>query len=131
MVTPPYDRPMEIAFGVLVIAAALIHVPPVVGALGPERVTAMYGVRADSPELALLLRHRAILFGILAGLLIACAWITDLRPAALTAALVSDTTFLALAHPATALNDPVRRVVRADIVSIALLLAAVVVALFG
>ena len=52
----------------LLIAGA-IHLLPLSGVTGAAALERLYGVAVDSPDLALLLRHRAVLFGLLGGFL--------------------------------------------------------------
>ena len=115
---------MEIAIGVCLAGSALIHLLPLVGALGPSRVARLYDVTIDSPDLAVLLVHRAVLFGLLGAALVAAIGCEEARPYVIGAVLVSDVTFLGIARLNAGLNDSMKRVVRADILSIVLLLVA-------
>lgn len=104
--------------------AALIHWLPLLGVLGAERLASLYGLPVAEPQLVLLLRHRAVLFGIVAALLSAAVWVPALQPAALLAGGVSVLSFLALAALAGPLNGPLQRVVVADLLALAALAAA-------
>lgn len=115
---------MEIVIIVCLAGSALIHLLPLIGAAGPSRVAGMYDVRVEGPDLAVLLVHRAVLFGLLGGLLIAGAWIEDLRPYAIGAGLISDIAFLIVVRLNPGINAAMQRVVRADIVSVVLLVVA-------
>ena len=105
-----------------VVAAALglvglIHLLPLAGVLGGDRLSALYGVTLTDPNLLILMRHRAVLFGLLgAGLLLAA-----LRPAlhggALFAGATSVVSFLILAASAESYNTAIGRVVVADVVA--------------
>lgn len=106
--------------------AALIHLLPVAGVLGAERLQALYGVVLDDPNLVLLMRHRAVLFGIVGALLAAAAFRPALRTAALLVGGASALSFLALAWSSTGLNADVGRVVTADIVAVVALAAAAI-----
>jgi hypothetical protein len=115
---------MEIVIVACLAGSALIHLLPLIGALGPSHVANMYDVKVDGPDLAVLLVHRAILFGLLAAGLIAAIFCEDARPYAIGAVLVSDVAFLAIAGLNSGINDKMKRVVRADIISIGLLAVA-------
>ena len=117
---------MSVVVAVALMLSGVIHLLPLVGVAGPARVAAMYDVRVEGPDLAVLLVHRAVLFGLLGALLVAGAFVDDLQAYAIGAGLVSDLAFLAIAraHPGT--NAAMHRVVRADVVSVVLLLVAAV-----
>lgn len=101
----------------MLIVVAIIHLLPLSGVLGADRLEALYGVALDDPNLIILMRHRAVLFGLLgAGLLIAAAR-PALHGAALVAAAVSVASFLALAALAERYDAAIGRVVAADIVA--------------
>lgn len=79
------------------LAVGLVHLLPVSGVLGAGRLNALYGVDSADPNLLLLLRHRAVLFGLIGGGLIMAAFVPDLRIFAALVALISMLSFIALA----------------------------------
>ena len=108
----------------LLIIAGIIHLLPVTGVLGAERLAALYGLSVQEPNLLILLRSRAVLFGLLGALLIYAAWRPALQPIALFGGLVSVLAFLFLAYSSPGYNDALRRVVIADWLALACLLIA-------
>jgi hypothetical protein len=104
--------------------AGIIHLLPLPGALGAGQLSRLYGVAADDPNLAILLQHRAVLFGLLGVLLVAAAFRPELRAVALVAGLVSTVSFLVVAWGVGGYNPQVARVVVADVVAVVLLLVA-------
>jgi hypothetical protein len=112
------------AISALLIIAGIIHLLPVTGVLGAERLAALYGLAVQEPNLLILLRSRAVLFGLLGALLIYAAWRPALQPIALLGGLVSVLTFLLLAYSSPGYSDALRRVVIADWVALACLLIA-------
>ncbi|KQV88475.1 hypothetical protein [Pelomonas sp. Root1237] len=106
---------------------ALLHALPLAGVLGATKLSALYGVDARDPTLELLLRHRAVLFGLLAAFLGSAAWQPALRGLGLIAGLVSVASFLVLALPAGPLPPALATVVKLDIAALLLLLAAAIV----
>jgi len=104
--------------------AGVIHLLPLPGILGADQLTRLYGVAADDPNVAILLQHRAVLFGLLGVLLIAAAFRPDLRAVALIAGLVSTMSFLVIVWSVGGYNAQVARVVAADLLAVVLLLMA-------
>ncbi|MDD0842253.1 phosphopantetheine adenylyltransferase [Pseudomonas sp. Gutcm_11s] len=108
----------------LLLVAGIIHLLPLAGVLGGERLNALYGLTLDEPNLQILMRHRAVLFGLLGALLVVAAFIPGLRTLALIGGLFSVVSFLLLAWHAPLYNEALRRVVIADWVALACLLLA-------
>lgn len=108
----------------LLLVAGIIHLLPLSGVLGAERLAALYGLTFAEPNLLLLMRSRAVLFGLLGALLVAAAWRQAWRPLALAGGLVSVLSFLLLAGTGGGYNTALGRVVLADWVALACLLLA-------
>ena len=64
---------------ILILVAAAINLAPAVGAASPERMATLYGLVLDNPNLEILMRHRAVLFGIVGSLLVVAAFHRPLR----------------------------------------------------
>lgn len=107
----------------LLLAVGALHLLPVIGVLGPPRLQQMYGVTVDDPSLAILLRHRAVLFAIVGGVLVIGAAHAPWRMLALTVGLISVLSFLLLAKLEGGGNDAIQNVVRMDIAALLGLLA--------
>lgn len=118
---------MKLLVPISLALVALLHALPLAGVLGAARLSALYGVDARDPALELLLRHRAVLFGLLAAFLAWTAWQPALRGAGLLAGLVSVASFLLLAVPAGTLSPALVTVVKLDVAALILLLAAGIV----
>jgi len=109
----------------LYLLVGLGNLLPVVGVLSAARLEALYGVAIGEPNLLVLMRHRAVLFAIVGALLVAAAFRSAWRAAALAAGLVSMLSFVALAWLVGDVNAELRRVVAVDLVlSAALVVAA-------
>ncbi|MBL8298307.1 MAG: hypothetical protein JNN30_08175 [Rhodanobacteraceae bacterium] len=108
------------------IVVAIIHLLPLSGVLGSAQLAALYGLSFDEPNLAILMRHRAVLFGLLGALMLLAAFRQALQPVAFAAGFVSVASFLYLAWSAGAYNTQISRVVGADIVALACLVVGVV-----
>ena len=120
---------MKLSLSFLLLAVGLIHLLPVMGLAGGERLASMYGVGIADPNLELLMRHRAVLFGMLGGVLVWSAFAPSLQPAALLLAAVSVVSFLALAEGYAELSAEIHRVVVADWIALACLAPAAVLLL--
>jgi hypothetical protein len=112
-----------VAIGLVI--AGIIHLLPLAGVLGGAQLQALYGVAVDDSSLVLLMRHRAVLFGILGVLLVAAAFVRSLQTVAFAAGLVSVVSFLVLAWMQAPYNERIARVVVADWVALAALVAAI------
>ena len=108
----------------MLVAVALIHLPPVLGLLGVSRMERAYGVALPGPDLAVLMRHRALLFGLLGGFMLLAVFVPALRVSALLLALLSAGGFVALAFATPGRNAALTRIAWVDV-------AAVLFALVG
>jgi hypothetical protein len=106
----------------MLVIVALIHLMPLSGALGSERLAALYGVAFDEPNLSILMRHRAILFGVLGSFLLVAAFRPELQVVAVAIGFVSVVSFLYLAWSVGGYNVRIGRVVIADVVALLCLL---------
>jgi nicotinamide riboside transporter PnuC len=84
----------------------------------------LYGILINEPNLEILMRHRAVLFGLLGVFLLVAAFRPALRTLAIIAGFVSVTSFIAIAWSVGGYNDAVNRVVIADIIAIVALITA-------
>lgn len=84
----------KIVVAVLVLVG-LIHLLPAIGSLGPSQLTRLYGVESLDLNVEILLRHRAIMFGIFGVLMVVAGFKPALHLVGLSVGLVSVTSFLA------------------------------------
>lgn len=122
---------MEKVITGLLVLVGIIHLLPVSGVLGVERLAALYGISLGEPNIEILMRHRAILFGLLGLFLVYAAFQPSLQTLAIIAGLVSVVSFIAIAWSVGGYNESVRKVVIADIIAIVALVAAGVIHLVG
>ncbi len=73
----------------LLIVVGIIHLLPVTGALGSERLSALYGLSFQESNISILMRHRALLFGLLGSFLIYAAFKPTFQPIAFIAGFIS------------------------------------------
>lgn len=110
-----------------ILIAGVINFLPAAGVISAERMQAAYGIGIADPNLAILLRHRAVLFGIVGGLLLVAAFHPPLRAAAYVAGFVSMLSFVVIVWLVGGANAELRRVLVIDWVGIAALLGAFVI----
>lgn len=115
---------MRILVTALFVVVGLINLAPVIGVLGAAQLETLYSRPFVEHDLLLLMRHRAVLFGLLGGLIIFSAFRPALRDAATAAGLVSMVSFCWLALPLEAHNQTVQRVFWIDAFAILLLILA-------
>ena len=99
------------------IVVGVIHLIPISGALGVGRLNSLYGISITGPDLSILMRHRAVLFGLLGLFSIYASIKPPLQIIALTAGTVSVGSFLYLAHATGGYNEELRRIFIADLVA--------------
>jgi hypothetical protein len=105
---------------VTLVLVGLIHLLPLAGVLGPKRLHALYGLTLDETNLVILMRHRAVLFGLLGALMIEAAFNTAHQWLALVIAFVSVVSYLVIERGEG--NAQLRRVAHVDWVAFALIL---------
>lgn len=114
----------------MLIIVGIIHLLPLSSVLGSDRLASLYGVNFDDPNLAILMRHRAVLFGLLGAFLIYAAFKPAFQLAAFFGGFISVLSFLYLAWAVGAYNAQVARVVVADLVALACLVIGGIALLF-
>jgi hypothetical protein len=99
------------------IVVGVIHLMPLSGALGVGRLNSLYGISITDPDLSILMRHRAVLFGLLGLFCFYAAIKPPLQFIALTAGAISVGSFLYLAYATGGYSEELRRVFIVDVVA--------------
>ena len=115
---------MQIATAVILFGVGLIHLLPVVGVTGAKSLDKLYGTQISDANLLVLMRHRAVLFGLIGALLIVAAFVPDIQLAAIAVGLISLLSFILIAQSTRNYNAKIGQVVRIDIVALILLAMA-------
>jgi hypothetical protein len=113
---------VRVTVAAMLIIVGIIHLLPLSGALGAERLAALYGVDIVDANLAILMRHRAVLFGLLGLFFIYAAFRPSVQYLAFIAGLASVLSFIALAYTVGGYNTGIARVVLADWIALVCLL---------
>ena len=101
---------------VLLIAIGLLNLFPVIGVLSAEQITNLYGISIQSADLDVLMRHRAVMLGLIGGFMVFAAFRPSLQMPAASIGLVSMSSFVLLAYLTGDYEDQIHRVVFADII---------------
>ena len=115
---------MQKVISILLVIVGIIHLLPVSGVLGAERLSALYGLSIQEPNIAILMRHRAVLFGLLGVFFIYAAFQPTIQPLAFMAGFVSVASFIAIAWSVGGYNDAVGRVFMVDLIALGCLVVA-------
>lgn len=110
----------------LMLVVAAIHLVPMSGFFGVDRLTSLYGIEITNPSLEILMRHRAVLFGILGTFFAYAAFSPAVQPIAFAAAFASLASFFFLAFSVGELSDSIRKIVIGDVVASVCLFGAIV-----
>ena len=116
---------MRYLISVMLIIVGIIHLLPLAGVLGSEKLSTLYGLSINDPNLVILMRHRAVLFGVLGAFFVFAAFKPAFQPLAFVAGFISVVSFLWLAWSTGNYNAQVARVFTADIIALLCLIIAV------
>ena len=117
---------MRLLATALFLFAGLVNLAPVTGVVSASRLQALYGIAFEEPNLVVLMRHRAVLLGLVGALVVAAAFHPPLRAAAVITGMVSMLSFVLLAWRVAGLDRELTRVVVWDLVASGALLAGAV-----
>ena len=115
---------MKIIVSSILFIVSVIHLLPVVGVLGSDSLTRLYGVSTSDPNTEILLRHRAVLFAIIGLLLLLSVFKGEYQPIAILIGLISVASFLLLTWSNEGLSSEISRVAKVDWVALVLLIMA-------
>lgn len=121
---------MRYVVSVMLVAAGIVHLVPLSGVLGIERLADLYGLSFDEPNLAILMRHRAVLFGLIGSFLVYSAFRPALQMLALAGGIISVVSFLWLAAGTANYNAHISRVFLVDVVVLACLIVGAIARIY-
>jgi hypothetical protein len=87
---------MDLLLRIALFISGIINILPSLLAFLPDKISKSYGIEIPNANYELLLRHRAILFGIIGGLMIYSAIVKKYYELSTIAGLVSMTSFIIL-----------------------------------
>ena len=112
---------MRYIISIALIVVGIIHLLPLSGVLGADRLASLYGVAFEDPNAVILMRHRAVLFGLLGVYFVAAAFLPSLQISAFIAGFASVVSFLLLAWSVGQYNGSIAKVIAVDLVALAFL----------
>jgi hypothetical protein len=109
---------MELVFRITLFIAGLINMLPTLLAFLPDKISKSYGIDIPNSNYELLLRHRAILFGIIGGLMIYSAIVKKHYEIATIVGLISMISFIILYFSIDkGINSELKKVMMIDFVA--------------
>ena len=113
---------MESIYRITLVIAGVINLLPSLIAFLPQKISESYGVDVPNVNYELLLRHRAVLFAIVGGLLIYAAIAKKNYDLAFVVGMVSMVSFVILYQSIGGVNPELTKVMKIDIGAIVILL---------
>lgn len=114
---------MELVFRICLFIAGMINFIPSVLAFFPSKISGAYGIEIPNANYELLLRHRAILFGIVGGIMIYSAITKKHYSLSTTIGFISMISFLLLYNLSNGvINAELNKVMKMDVVGVVILL---------
>ena len=114
----------HLADALLVLVGIVNLLPGLVATVSVERAAAAYGISADGPDLATVLRHRGVLLMIVGLGLVVVPWWPEIRTAAIVAGVISMASFVAIVLARPGVGAPLRKVMWVDVGALGVVLAA-------
>jgi hypothetical protein len=102
----------------ILVIVGIINFVPVAGVMSSAALAKAYGIDAPTGDVLVLLRHRAVLLGIVGGFICISAFLSHLQVAAVGMAYVSMLTYVQLAWGA---GNELLRIKKIDVAAIMLL----------
>ena len=100
----------------LLIAVGLLNLYPLIGVSSADQLASLYGISINSVDLEILMRHRAVMLGLIGGFLLLAAFRPSLQAPAASIGLVSMSSFVILAYFSEDIGPEIYKVAVADII---------------
>ena len=114
----------------LLFLVGVINFLPIVGILSLDKINQAYGLSIDDNNLAILLRHRALLFGLIGGFVIYSVFKPQYQIASIVLVAISMLGYLYFFWSIGGSNPALLKIAQADIVGIVLLTLAILIKCF-
>lgn len=117
---------MNIAISIFLLIVGLINFLPVIGVMSANKLSNTYSIELVGNDIVILMRHRALLFGIVGGFILYSVFNPSYQGAAMIMAAISMLGFLYFVWAAAEYNAAILKIAIIDLVGIASLTIAIV-----
>lgn len=114
------------AKSILLFMVGVINFVPVMGIVSAQKLSELYGISIEDPNLEILMRHRALLFGLVGGYMICSVFQPKFQISAIIMGFISMLGFLVLAWQNGQVNELLRNIAYIDLAATFLLMIATV-----
>ena len=111
----------------LLFLVGVINFLPIIGILSLDKINQAYGLSVTDNNIEILLRHRALLFGLIGGFIIYSVFNPQYQTAAIILAAISILGYLFFSWSVGGANSALMKIAQIDIVGIVLLIIAGVI----
>lgn len=115
---------MELLFRIVLFIVGAINILPSILVFSSKRLSKSYGIEIPNADFELLLKHRAVLFGIVGGLMLYSAITKKHYSLSITVGCISMVSFVVLYFLINGINPNLGKVMKIDVVAILFLLVA-------
>lgn len=115
---------MNILITICLVIVGIINFLPIIGVLSAAKMSQAYDVSLVSQDLIILMRHRALLFGIVGGYIIYAAFVPMYQNSAMLMGLISMLGFILLCILEGGFNASIQKLVLIDSVGLVVLAVA-------
>lgn len=115
---------MAKAVAICLAIVGLINFFPVIGVLSATKVEQAYLIALESNDITILMRHRALLFGVLGGFILYAVFDSSYQGAAIIMGGISMVGYAVLTYLVGEYNEALYKVLIVDVVGIVFLLIA-------
>jgi hypothetical protein len=117
---------MESVVTLCLVIVGLINFAPILGVVSGERLARLYTIELADKNMIILMRHRALLFGVIGGVILYAAFVPAYQLVAMVMAAISMIGYVILVLQVGGYNRAIFKVMVVDIVGIVFLVAAAV-----
>ena len=110
---------MNLTISILLITVGLINFLPVIGIISAEKLSAAYAVELIGNDIVILMRHRALLFGLIGGFMLYSVWKPSYQSVAMVMAAISMLGFLFFVAAADHYNTSITKIAIIDLIGLA------------